>query len=186
MRSLMLLIAVTLICSPTLAQTQPGASDNQRSVEYARRNLALERDALTQRDKIEEMLQPLAKQKLEIVFESFLKRLLRDRKPVNAAQIIKEELARQFADLSQKQEHILTFYVVTGVIKKVPPTHRQWQAERGRLKDKKDSISDLSETDMLMLQQMMEKKNQLESMISNLMKAGFEGGQAAIQALKAS
>src|SRR5215210_2730345 len=96
MRILMLLIAVTLICSPTLAQTQPGASDNQRSVEYARRNLALERDALTQRDKIEEMLPPLVKQKLEIVFEGFLKRLLRDRKPVNAAQIIKEELARQF------------------------------------------------------------------------------------------
>ena len=186
MRILMLLVAVTLNCSLTLAQTQTGATDNQRSVESARRNLALERAALTQRDKIEEMLPPLAKQKLETVFEGFLKRLLRDRKPVNAAQIIKEELARQFADLSPKQEHILTFYVVTGIIKKVPLTHSQLQAERERLKDKKDSISEMGEMDMLMLQRMMEKKNQLESMISNLMKAGFEGGQAAIQALKAS
>lgn len=186
MRILMLLIAITLICSPTLAQTQPNASANQQSVEYAKRNLALEREALTQRDRIEEMLPPPVKQKLEMVFEAFLRRLLRDKKPVDAAQIIKEELARQFAGLSQKQAHLLTFYVVTGVIKKVPPTRPEQQAGRERLKDKKDSISEMGEMDMLMLQQMMEKKNQLESMISNLMKAGFEGGQAAIQSLKAS
>jgi hypothetical protein len=50
----------------------------------------------------------------------------------------------------------------------------------------KDSIDEMSQMDLLRLQQMMEKKSQLETMISNIMKAGFEAGQAAIQALKAS
>ena len=80
-------------------------------MEYAKRNLPQERAAVTQRDKLEEMLPPPVKEKLEIVFQSFLKRLLHDGKPVNVAQIVKEELARQFSDLTQEQAHILTFYV---------------------------------------------------------------------------
>jgi hypothetical protein len=58
--------------------------------------------------------------------------------------------------------------------------------QRDALRDKRDSISEMNEMDMLQLQQMMERKGQLESMISNCMKAGYEGGQAAVQALKAS
>jgi len=55
-----------------------------------------------------------------------------------------------------------------------------------KIRDKKDAISEMNEQDMLMLQQMMDKKSQLETLISNCMKAGYEGGQAAVQALKAS
>ena len=190
MRRLLLLTCVCcflLTAGPLiLAQAQCGAANKQQGDEYARRNLALEKAALSQRDKIEEMLPVPAKQKLDLVFEGFLRRLLREKNAANVAQIVKEELAQQFAELSPKQLHILTFYVVTGVIKKVPLTRSEWQAEKDKLKDKKDAISEMSEMDMLMLQQMMEKKGQLEKMISNMMKAGFEGGQAAIQALKAS
>ena len=190
MRRLLLLTCVCcflLAVGPLiLAQAQCGAANKQQGDEYARRNLALEKAALSQRDKIEEMLPVPAKQKLDLVFEGFLRRLLREKNAANVAQIVKEELAQQFAELSPKQLHILTFYVVTGVIKKVPLTRSEWQAEKDKLKDKKDAISEMSEMDMLMLQQMMEKKGQLEKMISNMMKAGFEGGQAAIQALKAS
>ena len=77
----------------------------------------------------------------------------------------------------------------TGQMKKTgmkQMTHEEATAERDKWKDKKDSISEMGEMDMLMLQQMMDKKTQLEQMISNVMKAGFEGGQAAISALKAS
>jgi hypothetical protein len=54
------------------------------------------------------------------------------------------------------------------------------------LHDKKDTINELNEQDILVLRQMMEKKQQLEAMISSVMKASYEGGQAAISALKAS
>lgn len=47
-----------------------------------------------------------------------------------------------------------------------------------------DSLSDLTEQEMLMLQQVMEKKSQLEQMISNVMKSGSEASGAAIANLK--
>jgi hypothetical protein len=45
---------------------------------------------------------------------------------------------------------------------------------------------ELSEEDMLALQRAMERRNQLELLISNVMKAAYQAGQAAISALKAS
>src|SRR5689334_11865536 len=43
-----------------------------------------------------------------------------------------------------------------------------------KLRDKKDALSEMSKEDMIMLQQLMEKKSQLETMISNCMKANYE------------
>ena len=180
MRILILWTVFTLFCSVISAQTQPGASNKTRSDGYARRDMALERAALVQRDKLDDMLPPWAKQKLNNVFKGFLNRLLRDKKPVNLSTLLKEEMARQFAELTPQQSNILSFYILAGLIKLIPP-----YTERSDMNSEKDSVAELNQMDMLMLQQMMEKKNQLETMISNTMKAGFEGGQAAVQALKA-
>lgn len=54
------------------------------------------------------------------------------------------------------------------------------------LQEEKESLSELSEKDMLELQKMMERKSQFEAMLSNLMKAAAEGAEAAIKSLKAS
>jgi len=68
---------------------------------------------------------------------------------------------------------------------------RQQQALRGlerriqRLRDR-DSISDLSQDEMLQLQQMMEEKARLEQMISNTMKAAGETQNGTTGNLKAS
>jgi hypothetical protein len=188
MRALTLLLCISSFCSITLAQAQPSVPQ-KRADNYTKRNLTLERDALAQRDKIDGMLPPWAKQRLEIVSKAFLKRLLSGNKTADLSQIVKEEVGRQFRDVSPKQSNILTLYVLTNVVKMLPPhrtSYENAEAEREKLKDKKDSLEELSEQDLLLLQQMMEKKNQLETMISNVMKAGYEGGQAAIQALKAS
>ena len=71
-------------------------------------------------------------------------------------------------------------------VAKISLTMQEIETLKKQWTNKKDSINEMGEMDMLMLQQMMDKKNQLESMISNVMKAGYEGGQAAVQALKAS
>ncbi len=192
MRVLILLLVFSSFCSITFAQAQP-IFPQKRADDYAKRNLTLERDALAQRQKLDGMMPPWAKQKLSSVSRAFLKRLLRDKTPADPSIILKEELGRQFVELTPQQSRILALYVLTSVIKLLPPHRNMYleskaeeQAEKDRLKDKRDSLAEMSEQDMLMLQQMMEKKNQLETMISNVMKAGFEGGQAAIQALKAS
>jgi hypothetical protein len=79
-----------------------------------------------------------------------------------------------------------SFANMEKIASKIAMTQAEIEEQKKKWKDKKDSLSEMDEMDMLMLQRMMDKKNQLESMISNTMKAGYEGGQAAIQALKAS
>lgn len=182
MKSLALLLAISF------GQTISTVTQRQAEA-YAQRNLKLERDALAQRQKVDAMLPPWTKQRLELASKAFVKRLLRERQSSDISQIVKEEVGKQFKDTTPQQSNILTLYLLTSVVKMLPPhsaKRAEPENEKEKLKDQRDSISEMGEMDMLMLQQMMEKKGQLESMISNIMKAGFEGGQAAIQALKAS
>ena len=181
MRIIILLAVFTLWSAAAFAQAQPVASNKGRVGVYPKRELTQERAALAQRDKIDAMLPPWVKPKLDIVSNAFLKRVLRDKKPLDLGKLADEEMARQFVDLSPEQSKVLNFYVLAGVIKLIPP-----HVMKDDLLKKKDSIAEMNEMDMLMLQQMMEKKGQLETIISNVMKAGFEGSQAAIQSLKAS
>jgi len=55
-----------------------------------------------------------------------------------------------------------------------------------KIQSQKDAISELNKQDMLMLQQLMEKKSQIESMISNVMKASSETQNNIAKNLKAS
>ena len=55
-----------------------------------------------------------------------------------------------------------------------------------KIQSQKDAISELNQQDMLMLQQLMEKKSQLESMISNVLKASSETQNNIASNLKAS
>ena len=75
---------------------------------------------------------------------------------------------------------------IEDIFKQMEIKLKELNALSNKLKENKETIGEMNQQDMLMLQQLMEKKNQLEIMISNVMKAGYEGGQAAIQALKAS
>lgn len=54
------------------------------------------------------------------------------------------------------------------------------------IKQEKDSLDEMSQQDQLKLQQMMDKKNQLEQMISNVMKAAAETQNGLSSNLKAS
>jgi len=54
------------------------------------------------------------------------------------------------------------------------------------LKAKKDKLSEMSQQDMLQLQQAMDKKSQLETMISNTMKASSDSQNSLTQASKGS
>jgi hypothetical protein len=172
----------------TFSQASPSIPQTQTD-EYAGRDLKLERDALSERQKIDALLPPWAKQKLDVASKAFIKRLLSDGQSADLSQIVKEEVGKQFKDITSQQSRILTLHVLTSVVKVLPPHSPKKvdaKVERSRLKEQKDSIEELSQQDMLMLQQLMEKKGQLESMISNVMKASSEGAQAAIQTLKAS
>ncbi len=55
---------------------------------------------------------------------------------------------------------------------------------RDGLRDKKDSMGDMSQQDMFALQQLMEHKTQLEAMISNVMKASSDAQAGLVANLK--
>ena len=79
---------------------------------------------------------------------------------------------------------------IARCIAAIVPTQEMSQADidrvRAQLADKRDSLSDMSQQDALVLQQLMDQKSQLETMISNVMKAGSDAQAAVVSNLKAS
>ena len=71
-------------------------------------------------------------------------------------------------------------------IKRLDLTLKDAKTLMEKIQGQKDAISELNQQDMLMLQQLMEKKSQLESMISNVMKASSETQSNLAKNLKAS
>jgi cell division protein FtsB len=71
-------------------------------------------------------------------------------------------------------------------IKKLELTLKDAKTLIEKIQSQKDAISELNQQDMLMLQQLMEKKSQLESMISNVLKASSETQNNIASNLKAS
>jgi hypothetical protein len=134
------------------------------------RDLVVEGAALAERDKIDGMLSPSAKLKLNSVSEAFLSTLLRGNSDADPSQLVKEAMGRQFGQLSRQQSDLLTFYTLAGVIKLIPPH------SAGR--------DGLSEAERLRLQQYMDKESRFEQMISDLMKKASQTSQAIIQNLK--
>ena len=134
------------------------------------RDLVLERAALSERDKIDGLLSPSAKLKVNSVSETFLSTLLRDNNDVDPSLFVREAMGREFGYLSSQQSDLLTFYALAGVI---------------QLFDEKQAMeSGLSEKDMLMLQQYMDKRSRFQQTLSNLLKKYSETAQAITQNLK--
>jgi len=69
------------------------------------------------------------------------------------------------------QEQIDQLDKIIAGITEMTELKEELMALRDKLKDQKDSISDISEEDMLQLQQLMEACAQLEQMLSNTLKA---------------
>ena len=73
-----------------------------------------------------------------------------------------------------------------ATIKKLEKTLNEAKTLMNNLQTQKDAITELNKEDMLFLQRFMEKKSQLEQMISNLMKAASETQNNIANNLKTS
>lgn len=134
------------------------------------RDLVLERAALSERDKIDGMLSPSAKLKVNSVSETFVNTLLRDNNDVDPSQSVREAMGRQFGQLSSQQSDLLTFYTLAGVVQ--------------LLDERQARNSGLSGEDMLRLERYMDRRSRFYETLSNLMKKYSETLQAIIQNLK--
>ena len=73
-----------------------------------------------------------------------------------------------------------------STIKKLEASLNEAKSLMNELQKQKDALSELNKEDLLWLQRLMEKKSQLEQMISNTMKAGSETQNNIANNLKAS
>lgn len=71
-------------------------------------------------------------------------------------------------------------------VKKLETTLSEANKLMNQIREQKQSLNELSQEDMLWLQTLMEKKSQLEQMISNTMKAAAETQANIAKNLKAS
>jgi hypothetical protein len=87
------------------------------------------------------------------------------------------------ADL-KKQLAATDTQIATLKAKQAKSDKQAAQALRDKAKDQKDSVSEMTDQDMLQLQRAMEQKAQLETMISNVMKAASDTSSSTARALK--
>lgn len=73
-----------------------------------------------------------------------------------------------------------------STVKKLETTLNEAKILMNDLQKQKDALNELSKEDMLWLQRLLEKKSQLEQMISNTMKAASEAQNNIANNLKAS
>jgi len=101
-----------------------------------------------------------------------------------------DSIAKLKAKASVKPQAVTSNVQRADTIKKISPVGKVAKAELAQLKkeltDKADSLSEMSQEDQLQLQKMMGQKNQLEAMISNIMKKVSDTQNSIIGNLKAS
>jgi len=73
-----------------------------------------------------------------------------------------------------------------STVKKLETTLSEANRLMNEIRDQKQSINEMNQEDMIWLQKLMEKKSQLEQMISNTMKAAAETQANIAKNLKAS
>ena len=75
---------------------------------------------------------------------------------------------------------------VQTTVKKLEKTLNEAKTLMNELQNQKDALNEMNKEDMYWLQKLMEKKSQLEQMISNTMKAASESQNNISKNLKAS
>jgi heme-degrading monooxygenase HmoA len=85
--------------------------------------------------------------------------------------LAEDEVIKQFRRLTKQESDILVFYILAASLERI-------KAEQ------EDSLSEMSAMDQLVLQQSMEKKQQFESIFSNLLKTFQQTGTGVIANLK--
>ena len=94
--------------------------------------------------------------------------------------------ANKTAKITPTQSRILKpkLVQVQSTLTRLQATLQQANKLMQDLKDEKDGLGDMSQQDMIQLQQLMEKKGQLEQLLSNLMKAMQETQENIIKNMK--
>lgn len=136
-------------------------------------------------DEISRSVSNIEKQKMNGAMPAFLRHMSFCTTPTQIWDAAKRFMRRVFPLASPVELDILTAIFINQTFRKAFVS--LFDDGYGNPSEyRRDSERDMGEADMLLMQQMLERKTLLEAMISNAMKMAHKNGQAAIIALKGS
>jgi len=158
----------------------------------------------TEFNRITGTLNPIVKRQVNQAMLRFLRTYPRGGTAERILEAAMATLQPIFPGASSRERTTLAFYMIGKLLGRhdhsLNPYARGDEALTSRTKWKskhelqldavdwetKDALSEMGEQDILVMQMLMDRKAQLERLISDVMKKGYEGGQHAVQALKSS
>lgn len=140
------------------------------------RDPAFEQQVLARQTKQALFLRPEAKTKLSIAVNAVLARLAATSAASDVSSVAFEEVNRQFRRLAGPQSDLLSFYVLAE-LSRILGTNKE-------LKDRLDSMNEMSEMTSLRLQMMMDRRSAFLSTLSNIMKKISSTQDQLVQNLK--
>ena len=176
MRKFLILAIVLLAGLPALAQRTSATVSPPLAVHEVRRDFTLEQAAFARTHRLKSLLQPGARAKLDLVTREILAHLASGSKNVDLYSLAQQEVHSKFAQISDEQSNLLSFYVLAEVaqILTVPD----------ELKGKLDGMNAMSEMTSLRLQMMMDRRSKFIQTLSNTMKKISTTQDALVQNLK--
>ena len=157
MRKFLILAIVLLAGLPALAQTRSATVSPTHAQQEVRRDFTLEQTAFARANRLKSLLQPGARSKLDLVTRGLLAHLASESKNVDLYSLAQQKVRSEFAQISNEQSNLLSFYVLAEVaqILTVP---------------KLNGMNEMSEMTSLRLQMTMDRRSKFISSLSNIMK----------------
>ena len=162
MRSVILLAITLLVSVPALAQRNSVTTISPRAVSEIHRDFALEQAVTARSHRLEALLQPEAKAKLDLASRALLAHLASGPENAHPYVFAQQEVHRKFPHVSNEQSDLLSFYVMAEVARII--------SNPGELKKNLDDMNEMSEMTSLRLQMTMDRRSKFIETLSNIMK----------------
>ena len=162
MRSVILLAITLLVSLPALAQRNPAPASSPRAVSEIQRDFALEQAVMARAHRLEALLQPEAKTKLDLGSRALLAHLASGPENAHPYVVAQQEVHSKFPHVSTEQSDLLSFYVMAEVARII--------STPGELKKNLNDMNEMSEMTSLRLQMTMDRRSKFIETLSNIMK----------------
>ncbi|HJO94834.1 MAG TPA: hypothetical protein QF753_15655 [Victivallales bacterium] len=159
-----------------LAQSKPASVTPAVTIHKIQQSSTLRQSEIIRIKKIQALLQPKAKAKLNPIIRKLHDHLISGSKNTDFYAITRQKIHSKFPKISNSQSNLLCFYVLAKV--ELMLTHH------GNTNKKLNNMNEMSEINSLKLQMTMERRSKLISTLSNIMKKISNTQDALVKNIK--
>jgi hypothetical protein len=185
MKTLIAPLLLSLCCAAAHAQEGTRTQASPR-VDASRieRNVRLENAVSERRRKVASSLTPEAMRKLDAASRAYAKSLARSTDADDPQSLAEREVRLRFAKLTPAQSNLLSFYVMSQTARRLAAAKEDQATAKEELKEKLDSMDEMSEMESLRLQMVMDRRSKFMSALSNILKKISDTQDSIVQNLK--